>query len=120
MLAPGIAYDAIGTAFISCVFGASTSGQAALYQLSLTGIPITNVNNNCRMGSTALALGFERMGSIEAVKNEAWHDRPGPITLLMQATAHGSPDADPRCSRHACLGLLRSIWHLDLSMMCGA
>jgi sterol carrier protein 2 len=81
MLAPGIAYDAVETAFIGCVFGASTCGQAALYQLSLTGIPITNVNNNCGMGSTALALGFERMapGSLGAGKNDAWHDHPGPI-----------------------------------------
>jgi sterol carrier protein 2 len=51
--------------------------QASLYNLGLTGIPITNVNNNCSTGSTALyqvnnlvksglvecglALGFERM-----------------------------------------------------------
>ncbi|KAF8504368.1 hypothetical protein F5888DRAFT_1799079 [Russula emetica] len=41
-------------AFVGHVFGASTCGQAALYQLGLTGIPITNVNNNCTTGSTAL------------------------------------------------------------------
>src|SRR6266567_1718613 len=53
MLAPGITYDAIEAAFVGYVFGASTCGQAALYQLGLTGIPITNVNNNCATGSTA-------------------------------------------------------------------
>ena len=54
-----------------------TNIQASLYNLGMTGIPITNVNNNCSTGSTALyqannmvksglvrcalALGFERM-----------------------------------------------------------
>lgn len=51
---PGITYDAVDAAFVGYVYGASTCGQAALYQLGLTGIPITNVNNNCATGSTAL------------------------------------------------------------------
>ena len=58
--------------------GDSTSGQQALYQVGLSGIPIVNVNNNCATGSTALwlarqavesgavevalAVGFEQMG----------------------------------------------------------
>lgn len=113
MLAPGIAYDAVETAFIGCVFSASTCGQAALYQLSFTGILVMNVNNNCGMGSTALALGFERMaapGSIGTEKNDAWHDRPGPIALLMQAAVYASPDAHHRCPHCVYLGLsLRSI-----------
>lgn len=57
--------------------GDSTSGQRALYEVGMTGIPIYNVNNNCSTGSTALilakqliesgnndcvlALGFEKM-----------------------------------------------------------
>ena len=57
--------------------GDSTSGNRALYELGMTGIPIVNVNNNCSTGSTALflaaqavrggladcaiALGFEKM-----------------------------------------------------------
>ncbi len=59
----------------------------------MTGIPITNVNNNCATGSTALyqannlvkgglvdcalALGFERMsrGSL----GTTWPDRPSPM-----------------------------------------
>lgn len=59
------------------VYGDSTSGQRALYEVGMTGIPIFNVNNNCSTGSSALylakqivesgqadcvlALGFEKM-----------------------------------------------------------
>ncbi|KAH9172849.1 hypothetical protein EDB89DRAFT_1905747 [Lactarius sanguifluus] len=54
LVGPGITYDSVEAAFVGYVYGASTKGQAALYQLGLTGIPITNVNNNCSTGSTAL------------------------------------------------------------------
>lgn len=73
----GIAYDLIEQAFVGYVYGESTCGQRAIYELGLTGIPIYNVNNNCSTGSTALmmakqlvaggisncvlALGFEKM-----------------------------------------------------------
>ena len=50
MLAPGITYDAVEAAFVGYALGALTCGQAAFYQLGLTGIPITNVNNNCTTG----------------------------------------------------------------------
>ncbi len=62
---------------VGYVFGSSTRGQRALYEVGLTGIPIANCNNNCSTGSTALflsrglvagglarctlALGFEKM-----------------------------------------------------------
>ena len=62
---------------VGYVFGSSTRGQRALYDSGLTGIPISNCNNNCSTGSTALfhsrnlvaggmarcalALGFEKM-----------------------------------------------------------
>ena len=39
------------------VYGDSTCGQRALYEVGLTGIPVFNVNNNCSTGSTALMLG---------------------------------------------------------------
>ncbi|KAI0771012.1 thiolase-like protein [Trametes elegans] len=85
LLDAGITYDEVETAYVGYCFADSTSGQRALYQLGMTGIPITNVNNNCSTGSTALvnaanlvkaglvncalALGFERMarGSLAAV-----------------------------------------------------
>lgn len=36
--------------------GESTSGQRALYEIGMTGIPVYNVNNNCSTGSSALIL----------------------------------------------------------------
>ncbi|KAI9002167.1 thiolase-like protein [Hyaloraphidium curvatum] len=73
----GLDYDAVEYATAGYVYGDSTYGQRALYQLGLTQIPIMNVNNNCSTGSTALylarqavagglydcalALGFEKM-----------------------------------------------------------
>ncbi|MEZ5123568.1 MAG: hypothetical protein R2736_18695 [Solirubrobacterales bacterium] len=50
----GVDYDLIEQAFVGYVYGDSTSGQAALYGVGLTGIPIVNVNNNCSTGSSAL------------------------------------------------------------------
>ena len=80
----GIDYTEIEQAVVGYVYGESTSGNRAVYELGLTGIPVTNVNNNCSTGSTALfmarqlvrggiadcvlALGFEKMqkGSLQA------------------------------------------------------
>ena len=42
----GISYDEIGQAYVGYVYGDSTAGQAALYGLGMTGIPVVNVNNN--------------------------------------------------------------------------
>ncbi len=53
----GIEYDEIEQAFIGYCYGDSTSGERALYELGLTGIPAVNVNNNCSTGSSALYLG---------------------------------------------------------------
>ncbi|MBW8811840.1 MAG: lipid-transfer protein [Caulobacterales bacterium] len=81
----GIAYDDVGQAYVGYVYGDSTAGQSALYEVGLSGVPIVNVNNNCSTGSTALfmarqaveagvvdvalALGFEQMkpGALGAV-----------------------------------------------------
>lgn len=72
----GIDYPKVQEAYVGYVYGDSTCGQKALYHVGKTGIPITNVNNNCSTGSTALllarkaieagadcalALGFEQM-----------------------------------------------------------
>lgn len=64
-------------AAVGYVYGDSTSGQRALYEVGMTGIPVINVNNNCATGASALymakkaiesgqvncvlALGFEKM-----------------------------------------------------------
>ncbi|GBE78493.1 thiolase-like protein [Sparassis latifolia] len=100
LLDAGITYDAVEAAFVGYCYGDSTSGQRALYNLGMTGIPITNVNNNCSTGSVALyhannlvksglancvlALGFERMarGSL----GTHFPDRPSPLKLLNERT----------------------------------
>ncbi|WP_019631795.1 lipid-transfer protein [Actinomadura atramentaria] len=89
----GIAYDRIQQAYVGYVYGESTSGQRAVYELGVTGIPVVNVNNNCSTGSTALflarqavrsgvadcvlALGFEKMqkGSL----GSTYEDREQPM-----------------------------------------
>jgi acetyl-CoA acetyltransferase len=86
----GVDYGAVEQAYAGYVYGDSTCGQRALYQVGMSGIPIVNVNNNCSTGSTALflarqaiesgaadcvlALGFEQMrpGALGAV----FTDRP--------------------------------------------
>ena len=89
----GIRYTAVQQSYAGYVYGDSTSGQKAVYQLGMTGIPVFNVNNNCSTGSTALflarqaiecgaadcvlALGFEQMkpGALDLV----FTDRPSPF-----------------------------------------
>lgn len=89
----GIDYSAVQQAFVGYVYGDSTSGQRALYEVGMTGIPIVNVNNNCSSGSTALylarqavetgiadcaiAVGFEQMQP--GALGEVWTDRPGAL-----------------------------------------
>jgi len=86
----GIGYELVQQAYVGYVYGDSTCGQTALYEVGLTGIPVVNVNNNCSTGSTALylarqavalgdaecvlALGFEQMQA-GALKSH-WDDRP--------------------------------------------
>lgn len=53
----GVAYDEVEQAYAGYVYGDSTCGQRAIYEVGLTGIPVFNVNNNCSTGSTALMLG---------------------------------------------------------------
>jgi acetyl-CoA acetyltransferase len=73
----GVGYGLVEQVAAGYVFGPSTCGQRAAYELGLTGVPVYNVNNNCATGSTALmmaaqwvagglndcvlALGFEQM-----------------------------------------------------------
>jgi acetyl-CoA acetyltransferase len=63
----GLHYDLVDQAYTGYVFGDSTSGQAALYAVGLTGIPVINVNNSCATGSTALFLARQAVesGAIE-------------------------------------------------------
>ncbi|MDM0014506.1 lipid-transfer protein [Variovorax sp. J22P168] len=96
----GIGYEQVQQAYVGYVYGDSTAGQRALYEVGMTGIPIVNVNNNCSTGSTALflarqavasgaadcvlALGFEQMspGALGAV----FKDRPSPFERFDAST----------------------------------
>jgi acetyl-CoA acetyltransferase len=42
-----VPFTAMQQAYAGYVYGDSTCGQRAVYQLGLTGIPVFNVNNNC-------------------------------------------------------------------------
>lgn len=111
----GLEYEDIQQAYAGWVYGDSTSGQAALYKVGLSGIPIINVNNNCSTGSTALylarqaiesgavdcvlAVGFEQMGP-GALKS-AWSDRLSPFAIFDDVLdrAQGPSDA-PMAARY--------------------
>src|SRR6478736_169357 len=104
----GIGYDQIQQAYVGYVYGDSTAGQRALYEVGMTGIPVVNVNNNCSTGSTALylarqavasgaaecvlALGFEQMspGALGSV----FKDRPSAFERFDEATAELVGHAD--------------------------
>lgn len=59
----GIDYNLVQQAYAGYVYGDSCSGQAALYNVGITGVPIVNVNNNCSSGSTAFALAAQAVKS---------------------------------------------------------
>ncbi len=89
----GVDYKEIEQAYAGYVFGDSTCGQRAIYEVGLSGIPIFNVNNNCSTGSTALmlaaqavaggmaecvlAVGFEKME--KGALGSKFGDRANPV-----------------------------------------
>jgi acetyl-CoA acetyltransferase len=64
-----IPFAEVEQAYAGYVFGDSTCGQRAVYEIGLTGIPVFNVNNNCSTGSSALMLGAQAVagGAAECV-----------------------------------------------------
>lgn len=46
----GLDYTAIQQAYTGILYADSTAGQAVLYGVGMTGIPVINVNNNCASG----------------------------------------------------------------------
>lgn len=90
------------------VYGDSTSGNRAVYELGLSGVPVFNTNNNCSTGSTALmmaqqfvaggmsdcvlAVGFEKMqrGSL-AIGSEVCRPLPGRVACGAVASLLASP-----------------------------
>jgi acetyl-CoA acetyltransferase len=111
----GVPYDAVQQAYVGYVYGDSTAGQAAIYGVGLTGIPVFNLNNNCSTGSSALylarqavesgmvecaiALGFEQM--VPGALKGAYDDRPSPMARFAEVmTAHqGYEPAAPRAAQ---------------------
>ncbi|AHH95528.1 lipid-transfer protein [Kutzneria albida] len=105
----GIGYELVRQAYVGYVYGESTAGQRAVYELGITGIPVVNVNNNCSTGSTALflaaqavrsgtvdcalALGFEKMqrGSL----GTTFDDREQPLMRHIAALAELAEFAMP-------------------------
>lgn len=97
----GVDYANIQQVFAGYVYGDSTCGQTAAYELGLSGVPIYNVNNNCSTGSTALfmakqlieggiidcalAIGFEKMerGSL----TNKYEDRQNPLGRFFKTMA---------------------------------
>jgi len=51
-------FTKIEQAVAGYVYGDSTCGQRAIYEIGITGIPIYNVNNNCSTGSSALLMAY--------------------------------------------------------------
>jgi acetyl-CoA acyltransferase len=106
----GLVYSDMAQVYVGYVYGDSTSGQRAVYDVGLTGVPIFNVNNNCSTGSTALylarqavqtgaadcvlAVGFEQMA--RGALAEQFADRPQPLEQFL-AVAHRryGPDDTP-------------------------
>jgi acetyl-CoA acetyltransferase len=96
----GIGYERVQQAYVGYVYGDSTAGQRAVYEVGMTGIPVVNVNNNCSTGSTALflarqavasgaadcvlALGFEQMSP--GALGSMFKDRPSPFERFDAAT----------------------------------
>ncbi|HWT24359.1 MAG TPA: lipid-transfer protein [Solirubrobacteraceae bacterium] len=95
----GVSYADVEHVCAGWVYGDSTAGQRAVYELGLTGVPIINVNNNCSTGSSSLylaralvaggladcvlAVGFEKMerGSLKM----HFPDRVNPMDKHIEA-----------------------------------
>ncbi|MFK0090730.1 lipid-transfer protein [Pseudomonas sp. NPDC090755] len=104
----GLGYGQVEQAYVGYVYGDSTSGQRALYEVGMTGIPVVNVNNNCSTGSSALylanqavrsgaaecalALGFEQMSP--GALGTLFGDRPSPFERFDEATDELVGNAD--------------------------
>jgi sterol carrier protein 2 len=104
-----VPYESIQQAVAGYVFGDSTCGQRAIYEVGLTGIPVVNVNNNCSTGSTALfvarqaveggladcvlAVGFEQME--KGALASKYTDRANPIEaqVMLMNRVQGVSDA---------------------------
>jgi sterol carrier protein 2 len=94
-----LGYQDVDEMFAGYIYGDTCCGQRIAYDVGLTGIRISNVNNACASGSTAihlarqailsgesecvLAVGFEQM--TPGALGSAYGDRPHPISLHIDA-----------------------------------
>jgi acetyl-CoA acyltransferase len=94
----GIGYDKVQQCAAGYCFADTTSGQRAIYEMGLTGIPVVNVNNACASGSSAiylmrcailaglaecaLAVGFEKMNNVLG-----YEDRAHPLAKHIETMA---------------------------------
>ncbi|MEJ8845854.1 lipid-transfer protein [Variovorax rhizosphaerae] len=110
-----VPYSEVQQAYVSYVYGDSTAGQAAIYRVGLSGIPVFNLNNNCSSGSSALylarqavesgmvecaiALGFEQM--VPGALKGAYDDRPSPMARFADTMGElqGYEPAVPRAAQ---------------------
>ncbi len=111
----GLGYSLVEQAYAGYVYGDSTAGQAALYGVGLSGIPVFNVNNNCSTGSSALflarqavagglvecalAVGFEQM--VPGALKSTYDDRPSPMQRFIDSMekTQGFDPAAPRTAQ---------------------
>jgi acetyl-CoA acetyltransferase len=111
----GVTYDKVQQAYAAYVFGDSAAGQAAVYRVGMSGIPVFNLNNYCASGSSALflarqsiehgvaecvlALGFEQMpaGALKSM----YADRPSPVGQFAECMRdlQGYDECAPRAAQ---------------------
>jgi sterol carrier protein 2 len=102
----GVGYDKVQQAYAGYVYGDSTCGQRAVYEVGMSGIPVFNLNNYCASGSSALylarqaiesgqiecalAFGFEEMqpGALGSV----WADRTSPVAWIHERREELAPE----------------------------
>lgn len=102
----GITYDKVEQAFASFVYADSCAGERALYRVGITGIPITNVNNNCASGSSALYLARQAVlsGAAECALAVGFEEmQPGALDRVFPTRA--DPLEQHRKSVMAAMGL---------------
>ena len=106
----GVDYKQVQQAFAGYVMGDTCSGQTALYNVGLTGIPIINVNNACSSGSTALYLARQAVlsGQVDVALAVGFEQmNPG-------ALAGGYNDRTPTTARHDAATKAARGWHDQL------
>ena len=89
----GIAYADVQQAYAGYVYGDSTCGQRAVYELGLTGIPVVNVNNNCSTGSSALYLARQAIeGGMLTLRRDALQKLKRGITSVEEVLKETAAD----------------------------